>query len=301
MRYSFDAPPDGPTQKHRQYYAMLGTRGMWEDGWKAASLHAPLTGKGHFDTDGWELYHVDVDRSESKDLSKENPEKLKALVQAWSEEAEKNLVLPIDDRSTIEQLGIERPTVEPARDRYLYYPGTSPVPEGVAVSIRGRSYKILANVELTDPKASGVIFAHGSRFGGHALFIKDHKLHYVYNFLGIAPEQHFMSPPLTRGKHSLGMEFVRDTTGTHGEAIGHMKLYVDDKVVAQGPMRTQPGKFTLSGDGLCVGYDSGDAVSHEYKTPGTFRGGTIAFVGVTVEKTGYLDLEAEAKRAMMHE
>ena len=41
--------------------------------------------------------------------------------------------------------------------------------------------------------AGGVIFAHGSRFGGHALFIKDHKLYYVYNFLGIKPEQKFVS------------------------------------------------------------------------------------------------------------
>jgi len=46
-------------------------------------------------------------------------------------------------------------------------------------------------------------------------------------------------------------------------------LYIDDQLVAAGPLKTQPGKFTLSGDGLCVGYDSGDAVSQEYKTPGT--------------------------------
>jgi arylsulfatase len=97
------------------------------------------------------------------------------------------------------------------------------------------------------------------------------------------------------------MEFVRDTTGTHGESLGHMKLYVDDKVVAQGPMRTQPGKFTLAGDGLCVGFDSGDAVSHEYKTPGTFKGGTIFVVGVTVEKAAYADLAQEARRVLMRE
>jgi arylsulfatase len=62
------------------------------------------------------------------------------------------------------------------------------------------SYKIIANVDIT-PQAQGVIFAHGSRFGGHALFIKDNRLHYVYNFLGIKPEQDFASPPLAPGKH----------------------------------------------------------------------------------------------------
>jgi hypothetical protein len=112
-----------------------------------------------------------------------------------------------------------------------------------------------------------VIFAHGSRFGGHSLFIKDKKLYYVYNFLGIKPEQEFISTELKPGKYTVGMEFIREGTGKHGESLGKTKLYVNDKVVAEGPMRTQPGKFTLSGDGLCIGYDSDDAVSQEYKSP----------------------------------
>ena len=298
MRYTFTAKPDGPTQKKRQYYCMLGTRGLWENGWKAVAMHAPLTGKGHFDTDKWELYNVDADRSESKDLSKANPEKLQALIKAWFEEADKNLVLPLDDRTALEQLNIERPSEEPARERYLYYPGTAPVPEGVAVNTRGRSYKILADVEITDPNCSGVIFAHGSRFGGHTLFIKNKKLFYVYNFLGIKPEQQFVSPELKPGKYTLGMEFNRETAGKYHESTGKTKLYVNDKVVAEGPMRTQPGKFTLSGDGLCIGRDSGDAVSQEYKSPGEFKGGTILVVGVTVEKRQYLDLEKMAAAAL---
>ena len=297
MRYTFDAKPDTPTQKKRQYYAMLGTRGIWEDGWKASAIHAPLSGKGHFDKDLWELYHVDEDRSESKDLAKQHPEKLTALIKAWFEEADKNLVLPLDDRSAAELLGIERPAEEAPRERYIYYPGTSSVPEGVAVNMRGRSYKILADVEIAETKCSGVIFAHGSRFGGHALFIRDKKLHYVYNFLGIRPEQQFVSPALKRGKYVLGMEFTREGAGPHGESLGKTKLYVNERVVAEGPMKTQPGKFTLSGDGLCVGRDSGDAVSELYKSPGEFKGGTILGVGVTVDKAQYLDLEKKAMAA----
>lgn len=297
MRYTFDAKLDAPTKKKLQYYAMLGTRGIWEKGWKAASLHSPLSGKGHFDKDEWELYHVDKDRSESTNLAKKHPDKLKALIKAWFAEAKKNLVLPLDDRSAKELFAIERPSEEKPRNRYIYYPGTSPVPEGVAVNVRGRSYKIIADVEITDPDCSGVIFAHGSRFGGHALFIKDHKLHYVYNFLGIKPEQKFVSGELKPGKYTLGMEFIRDKAGKYGESIGKATLYVNEKIVAQGEMKTQPGKFTLSGDGLCIGRDSGDAVSEDYKTPGEFKGGRILGVGVTVEKTKYLDLEKLAAAA----
>jgi len=298
MRYTFDAKPDAPTQKKRQYYAMLGTRGIWENGWKAAALHAPFIGRGHFDKDEWELYHVDADRAETKNLAKEHPEKLQSLIKAWFEEAEKNNVLPLDDRTAMEQLTVERPTEEAPRERFVYYPGTSPIPESCAVNVRGRSYKILADVEITDPNCSGVIFAHGARFGGHALFIKDKKLYYVYNFLGIKPEQTFVSPELKPGKYTLGMEFAREKAGPNKESLGKTKLYVNDKVVAEGPMRAQVGKFTLSGDGLCIGYDSGDAVSSGYKSPGRFTGGTIKVVGVTVEGAQYLDLEKLAAAAL---
>jgi arylsulfatase len=298
MKYSFDAKPSAPTRKKQQYYSMLGTRGMWKDGWKAVALHAPLTGKGHFDTDEWQLYHVEKDRSESTDLSKKYPAKLNSLIRLWFSEAKKNKVLPLDDRSAAEILGVERPTEEGPRERYMYYPGTSPVPEGVAVNVRGRNYKIIADVEIKDADCSGVIFAHGSRFGGHSLFIKGGKLHYVYNFLGIKPEQKFVSKTtLSPGKNTLGMEFTREKAGKYGESIGKTKLYVNDQVEAEGDMKTQLGKFTLSGDGLCVGRDSGDAVSEDYKTPGTFKGGEIRFVGVTVEKTQYLHLEKLAAAA----
>jgi arylsulfatase A-like enzyme len=301
MRYTFDAAPDAPTQKHRQYYAMLGTRAIWEDGWKAVAVHAPLSSKGNLDKDEWELYHVDVDRAESKNLAKENPEKLEALKKDWMEEAEKNFALPIDDRSALEQANIERPTEELARETYTYYPNASAVPEAVAVNIRGRSYKIIANIEITDANCSGVIFAHGSRFGGHSLFIKDHKIYYVYNFLGIKPEQQLVSAALKPGKYTVGMEFTKESAGEHKESIGTAKLYINDKEVASGPMRAQVGKFTLVGDGLCVGYDSGDPVSDHYKSPGEFKGGIIHFVDVSTSKDQYLDLEKEAQRAFASE
>jgi len=302
MRYTFDQP-NAPTRKERQFYMMYGTRGIWEKGWKASSVHAPftsvVTGQGHFDQDQWQLYHVDEDRAEANDLAKQYPEKVEELKKLWLEEAKLNLALPVEDRTPMEMLTLERPSAEPKRDRYIYYPDTAPVPEGVAVSVRGRSYKILADVEITDPNCSGVIFAHGSRFGGHTLFIKNHKLHYVYNFLGIPPEQKFVSSEeLKPGKYTLGMEFTRTGAGRYKESVGTMKLHINDRVVAEGPMKTQTGKFTLSGDGLCVGFDSGDAVSSEYKTPGKFKGGTILFVGVTVEQTSYEDLEMLAQAAL---
>lgn len=93
------------------------------------------------------------------------------------------------------------------------------------------------------------------------------------------------------------MEFTRTGQGRNKESLGTTKLYVNDKVVAEGPMRTQVGKFSLGGDGLCIGRDSEDAVSEEYAAPGAFKGGNITAVAVTIEKAQYLDLERLAAAA----
>jgi arylsulfatase A-like enzyme len=300
MRYSFDDAA-APTKKERQYYAMLGTRGIWEAGWKAVAVHGPTSGIGHFDDDQWQLFHTDEDRSEAHDLAQEQPERLKALVDAWFEEAEKFDVLPLDDRLPHEILADPRPQPEPPRQTYVYYPDSADVPEAIAANVRSRSFKILADVELTSRDAEGVIFAHGSRFGGHALFVKDRKVWYVYNFLGIPPEQQFVSGEFEPGSYVLGMEFTRESTGEHGESHGTTRLYVNDEVVAEGPMRTQLASFALCGEGLCVGRDSGDAVSSEYTAPAQFKGGTILQVEVNVGDDQYLDLEKEAAAMLARE
>jgi len=97
------------------------------------------------------------------------------------------------------------------------------------------------------------------------------------------------------------MEFAKESTGERGESLGTAKLYVDEDVVAEGPMRTQLAFFTLCGDGLCVGRDSGDAVSKEYAAPGTFKGGTILQVEVSTGDDQYLDLEKEAHALLARE
>jgi arylsulfatase len=133
------------------------------------------------------------------------------------------------------------------------------------------------------------------------LFIKDHKLYYVYNFLGIEQQQLIGAAPLKAGKYTFGMEFNKEKAGEHNESIGTAKLYINDKEVASGAMRAQVGKFTLVGDGLCVGFDSGDNVSNLYKSPGEFKGGNILFVKLSTGKEQYMDLQKEAARALAKE
>ncbi|MGE5403294.1 MAG: arylsulfatase, partial [Candidatus Doudnabacteria bacterium] len=181
MRYTFDEP-DAPTKRETQYYEMLGTRGIWHQGWKAVTRHAPLSNQGLYDQDVWELYHTDEDRSETNDLADRHPEKLRQLISLWWTEAGRNNVLPLDDRIAVEILNQPRPQLTKPRNTYVYYPGSTDVPEAAAVNTHNRSYTIFADLEIQGTE--GVIFSMGTRFGGHTLFIKENRLHYEYNFVG---------------------------------------------------------------------------------------------------------------------
>ena len=66
-----------PSARETQFYSMLGSRGIWHDGWKAITTHPTISGWSNFSDDTWELYHTDIDRSELHDLAAEHPEKVR--------------------------------------------------------------------------------------------------------------------------------------------------------------------------------------------------------------------------------
>ncbi|MGA9275886.1 arylsulfatase [Ilumatobacter sp.] len=297
MAYAFEQP-DAPSRRTTQYYSMLGTRALYHDGWKVVAKHGALTGKGDFMADEWELYHVAEDLSETIDLAAQHPDKRDELVGLWFVEAGRNNALPLDDRTARDQLMLERPMISPPRDSYTYYPNTTEVPEGVAVNIRNRSFTIAARVELDADGADGVIFSHGARFGGHALFVSDGVLRYSNNFLGIEEQRLSFDGPLPTDATTISVDFEKTHEDPPFVANGHVRLLVGDEVVASGEMRTQPGKFALAGEGLAVGRDAGDAVSSDYSSPAHFTGGSIRDVTVTVRGEHLLDMDIEGSAMM---
>ncbi len=66
-------------------------------------------------------------------------------------------------------------------------------------------------------------------------------------------------------------------------------------------MRTQPGFFSLTGEGLVVGRDSGDAVSREYRPPFEFVGGTIKQVTVDISGPHITNKELESLATLARE
>ena len=303
MRYSV-TDASAPSARQTQFFSMLGSRGIWHDGWKAITTHPTLSGWSHFNDDTWELYHTDTDRSELHDLAAEHPGKLRELVNLWFAEAGENKAFPLDDRSALEIIMTQRPQLSAPRERYVYFPGTAEVPEQQAVNLRNRSFTIGALVDIPGPGAAGVLFAHGSRFGGHALYIRDNQLHYVNNFVGMAEQKIDGTSDLPTGKNLvLSASFEKDGEDPPGVSTGILSLYYDDKKVGEGRIRTQPGMFSLAGEGLCVGRDAGEAVTTDYPGdhPYTFSGGTINRVVVDVTGDPYVDLEREAQAMLARE
>ncbi len=303
MRYCFD-DPSAPSARPTQFYSMLGSRAIWHDGWKAVTTHPTISGWGHFNDDTWELYHTDLDRAELHDLAAEHPDKVRELVNLWFAEAGANDAFPLDDRSAIEILTTPRPQLTRPRNRYTYFPNTADVPEHQAVNIRNRSYTIGALVDIPRPGAQGVLFAHGSPFGGHTLYIKANRLHYVYSFVGIIEQKIDATQDLPTGTNLiLSAAFEKDGEESAGLATGVLSLYHGDTKVGEGRIKTQPGTFQLAGEGLCVGRDSGSPVTDDYpgQAPHRFTGGTIKRVAVDVSGQPYLDLEREAAAMLARE
>ena len=286
------------TGKTTQFYSMGGTAAIWHEGWKAASL-TPAAPDMWADYAGqiWELFDTTTDPTECHDLAEQHPDKLRELVNLWWVEAGKYNALPLENRGVVEILGTERPQIAKQRSRYLYYPGTAEVPESVAPNIRNRSYTVAVEVDVESADASGVLFSHGARFGGHALYAKDGKLKYVYNWVGMFEQIVESTERIPTGQVVLSASFDRE--GDTMPAEGTLTLYFGDRQVGQGRIKTQPGKFSIAGEGLNVGKDTAEPVSDDYpgSSPWPFTGGTILRAAVDVSGTPFVDLAEEARMA----
>ncbi|MEU4268991.1 arylsulfatase [Streptomyces sp. NPDC026092] len=289
--------PDAPGRQ-TQFYTMLGQRSIYHEGWLACTVHPPLSGWGNFANDVWELYHLTTDRAQSTDLAEREPERLETLKSLWYYYAGIYNGLPLDDRSALEQVVAERPHGSPERDRYVYYPDSAAVPEQSGVVTSGRSYTIAAGVDVGSADAEGVLYAHGGVAGGHSLYVKDHRLHYAYNWVGSTLQVVDADREIPPGKHVLTAEFAangRSTDPAMPGATGTLTLYMDDQEVGRDDIVTQPGNFCVVGDGICVGRDDASPVTPDYQGPFPFTGGTIDKVVVDVSGERYVDHEAQVR------
>ncbi len=271
--YTFDEPL-ATTRKHVQYFELMGNRGIWADGWKAVTRHFP---GDDYETERWELYHLDSDFSEAENLAERHPEKLAELISQWEHEAAQNNVFPLDDRN-IDRLPFTY-YLDPRR-RWTFEQGMARVSGYASPAIANRSYRIVAEVELGLDTA-GVILAVGSKAGGYVLFVQDGRL--VHEYVGPGRRQVLESElTLPAGRHVLTFAF-----GKTGDKQGRAQLLCDGIVIGSQDMDDMWSASPAGGGGTC-GYDDASPVSDRYAMPGQFTG-TIHKVTVEADEDFRID------------
>ena len=181
----------------------------------------------------------------------------------------------------------------PASNRYVYYPGGAPQFQYTAVDVKNRSHTITAEVEIPQGGAEGVLLAHGSWFAGYSLYVKDRRLAYVHNHMGLAEYRIDSTEELPAGKVTLRFRFTRT-----GEHRGRGQLFVGDRLIGEGEIpHTVPHVIETSGEGLCCGYDSGLPVTDDYRAPFRFTG-RIEKVVVEIDDASPTDGEAQLRAVL---
>ncbi|MBI2826498.1 MAG: arylsulfatase [Planctomycetia bacterium] len=273
MVYTFDdAQAAG---RHRtQYFEMLGSRAIYQDGWVAAAFHGRIPwsmfpSNLDIDNEPWELYNIEDDFSEGRDVAAAHPDKLRALQALFWVEAAKHQVLPIDDRTAGRMLGNPQPEVAPGRLTATFYPGII-LPEACAPNTKNRSSSIMAAIDVPKAGAEGVLVAEGGRFGGYSLYIKNGKLALHYNFLNTARYTITSDADVPIGKSTVRYDFT--AAGNARGGGGTARLFINDRQVGEGQIaRTAPNVLSID-ETFNVGMDIATPVSEDYQSPFAFTG-----------------------------
>lgn len=215
--YTFDQP-DSETRKDVQYFEMFGHRGIWHKGWKAVTRHRQ---GDSFEEDGWELYDLEQDFNETRNLASEQPAKLREMTERWWAEAGRYDVMPLDDRE-VRFRPMTKPDSVRARKRFVLYPQIDVIPSSAAPITQDTSHRILAELDI-DARSEGTIVSYGNCGGGYVLYLKDRRLTYVYNYCGEITR--LTSDAINEtGRVKLGFEFTKT-----GKLKGTGRLLVEDR------------------------------------------------------------------------
>ena len=263
MAYTFD-DAHAKDRHTIQYFEMFGNRAIYHDGWFARTIHkAPWEQKPRRaldDDSGWELYDTRTDFSLVNDLAAKNPQKLEEMQALFMKEAEKNHVLPIDDR-VFERVNAElvgRPDLMGGRTSITLAEGMTGMTENVFLNIKNKSKSITAEVEVPEGDVHGAIIVQGGRFGGWALYVKDGVPAYDYNFLGLKQTSIAASQPLAPGKATLKFDFAYDGGGPGKGGVG--TLFVNGAKVAEGRIEHTQAALFSADETADVGIDLGTPV-----------------------------------------
>jgi arylsulfatase len=261
LAYTFPAEAKAqPSRKTVQYFEMYGHRGIWADGWKAVAFHPP--GRP-FDEDQWELYHLENDFSECRNLAGEKPEKLKEMIDLWWAQAECYGALPLDDRRAELWRPTPRALTPRNRRRYVLYPPVAHMTGEVSPALGNRSFTATAEVDRPTATSEGAIFALGTGNNGMAFYVLGDRLVFDYN-LFTKHCKAISDRPVPAGKSTLAVKLEK--IGDSGKAT----VSIDG--VECGSVEIPRILRMISSNGMDAGCDAGSAVSDDYAAPFNFQG-----------------------------
>jgi len=271
--YSFDAA-QAPSRHTTQYYEMLGNRGIYHDGWLANTIPQrlpwKLTAEGLPTEYGWELYDLEHDFAQAHDVAAQHPEKLKELQALFLAEAEKNQVLPLDNRLNMQRFLAGQHAPRPASGRYVYWGKNISLAAPSAAPLLHNSFSIDADL-VVPQHSSGVLIALGSKFGGWSFYLKDGKPVALMAATQQSGDSYRVSgdTALPAGPVRLRYDFDYDGGFNAG---GLMRISVNGQEVAQGRIARTLSKLPEMTDTFDVGFDADTPVTDDYASGGRFDG-----------------------------
>ncbi len=297
------ADADRPDPRSTQYFEMIGSRAIYQDGWKATTDHVGnqlrferdrLEGSLDFDTDRWSLFHLDEDFSEAHDRADELPDRTRDLVERWWNEAGRNQVLPLDD-TLIQRVGALEPPPYGRRLRAVLRPGGGPVSED-AIPPLGGGFVLEAQLDVPAAGAEGVVCALGDWNNGWACYVLDGAPVVAFSLLGNPSRVSAATGSLLTGRHRLRVEYQRGE-----QPGGPLVIRVDDAVVAEGVVPADlPFRWQIGGAGLLVGRDRGFPVAAEYEPPFPCTA-NLEWLLLETPAAPPRDADAEVAAALRHE
>jgi arylsulfatase A-like enzyme len=268
LLYTFDHPGEA-SHHHVQYFATLGNRAIYRDGWWAAEhFWSPWDKSSNNSANPpWELYNLNEDYSQAHDVAAEYPAKLKELQDLFAAEAQRNNVDPMFQPPS------EQPLPTAGRTRFVYREGVERLPNAVAPHIIGRKHTIEADIEVPQHGASGVIIAQGSRYGGFTLFVQNGHVIYEINAFGNRTGRLVSVSTLKAGRSHIVLEVEPSLTAgptTPSAQPGDAQLSIDG--VLQGKTHFTNILGSSYTETLDIGSDLGSPVSPSYQSPNRFTG-----------------------------
>ncbi|MGD1171496.1 arylsulfatase [Mycobacterium seoulense] len=275
MRYSFDDAA-AASRRTTQYFEIFGNRAVYQDGWIASCFHGRLPwvraqrATPFDDTERWELYHLADDFSQGVDLAAQRPDKLAELRAVFDAEARKYAVYPLSDATLARALPANRPSLLAGHNSVAYFAGHVRIPEPVTLGFTSTSFELQAQLTIPAGCAQGVVISIGGAMAGWSLYLRGGIPQFVYNYLGHELTTVAAAEPLPEGPVALRLLFDYDGGGLGRGAS--VSLHVDDAEVARGRVeRTVPFRFSMSGETLDVGTDTGSPVApygHDFRFTG---------------------------------